>query len=136
MERLMGGITIHKPVAPPAVILALGNGFDFWAIQAAKKWRVCIQLLTLSLVRILTLWPPSQKSRVIAHSLLGQHKDGMDAIIRSLELSDRVTYIRGDPSCVLLLVLVSATWLIVIGGTSILITRTTRLTWCGCPTAL
>jgi hypothetical protein len=58
MERLMGGITIHKLVAPPAVVLALGNGFDFWAIQAAQKWRVCIQLLTPSLARILTLGPP------------------------------------------------------------------------------
>jgi len=42
MERLMGGITIHKPVTPPGVVLALGNGFDFWAIYAAQKWHVCI----------------------------------------------------------------------------------------------
>lgn len=47
MERLMGGITIHKPVVPPTVILTLGNGFDFWAIHAAQRWHVCIQLLTL-----------------------------------------------------------------------------------------
>ena len=42
----MGGITIHKPLVPPTVVLALGNGFDFWAIHAAQKWHVCIQLLT------------------------------------------------------------------------------------------
>ena len=109
MERLMGGITIHKSVAPPTVVLSLGNGFDFWAIQAAQKWHVCIQLLTPWVARILTLWSPSQKCRVTAHSLLGMHKDGMDAFIRSLGLSGRVTYVRGDPSCVLLLFLVSAT---------------------------
>src|SRR5260221_13194553 len=51
--------------------------------------------------------PPLQKCRVTAHSLLGMHKDGMDTFIRSLGLSGCVTYIRGDPSCVLLLFLVS-----------------------------
>ncbi|KAI0001478.1 hypothetical protein BJV74DRAFT_818906 [Russula compacta] len=77
MERLMGGITMHKPAVVPAVVLSLGNGFDFWAINAAQKWLKC---------------------RVIAHSLLGMHKDGMDALIRAMRLTDRVTYVRGDPS--------------------------------------
>jgi hypothetical protein len=47
MERLMGSITIHRPVTAPAAVLALGNGFDFWAVHAAQKWPVCIQLTAL-----------------------------------------------------------------------------------------
>lgn len=47
MERLMGSITIHKPVTAPAAVLTLGNGFDFWAIHAARIWPVCIQLAAL-----------------------------------------------------------------------------------------
>ena len=43
---------------------------------------------------------PLQKCRVTAHSLLGVHKDGMNALIRSMKLADRVTYVRGDPSYV------------------------------------
>lgn len=43
MERLMGGITMHKPLAPPGVVLTLGNGSDIWAIRAAQEWPVCIQ---------------------------------------------------------------------------------------------
>jgi len=42
LERLLGGITIHKPVVPPGVVLTLGNGFDYWAVHAAQKWPVCI----------------------------------------------------------------------------------------------
>jgi hypothetical protein len=42
MERLVGGITMHKPLVPPAVVLTLGNGFDFWAIRAAQEWPVCV----------------------------------------------------------------------------------------------
>jgi len=56
MEHVMGSIIIHKPVALPAVVLSLGNDFDFWAIQATQRWHVCIQLLTLWVARILTLW--------------------------------------------------------------------------------
>ncbi|KAH9002924.1 hypothetical protein EDB86DRAFT_2893972 [Lactarius hatsudake] len=79
MERLTGGITMHKPVTAPAVVLALGNGFDFWAINAAREW---------------------PKSRITAHSLLGMHKDKneMDALLKLLNLTDRVTYVRGDPA--------------------------------------
>src|SRR6266404_3324919 len=44
MERLTGGIAIHRPVTAPAVVLALGNGFDFWAINAARKWPVSSSL--------------------------------------------------------------------------------------------
>jgi hypothetical protein len=44
MERLVGDITMHKPLVAPGVVLALGNGFDFWAIRAAQKWPVCIHL--------------------------------------------------------------------------------------------
>jgi len=40
MERLVGGITMHKPAIAPAAVLTLGNGFDFWAVQAAQKWPV------------------------------------------------------------------------------------------------
>ena len=43
MEHLVGGITMHKPLVPPKVVLSLGNGFDFWAIRAAQEWSVCIQ---------------------------------------------------------------------------------------------
>jgi hypothetical protein len=42
MERLMGGITMHKPLVAPTVVLALGNGSDYWAIRAAQEWPVCI----------------------------------------------------------------------------------------------
>lgn len=42
MERLMGGITMHKPPVPPGVVLTLGNDY-FWAIRAAQEWPVCIQ---------------------------------------------------------------------------------------------
>lgn len=55
MERLVGGITMHKPAVAPAVVLSLGNGFDFWAINAAQKWPVCIQLTSLRSTPILTL---------------------------------------------------------------------------------
>ncbi|KAI9440025.1 hypothetical protein H4582DRAFT_1944547 [Lactarius indigo] len=79
MERLTGGIAMHRPITAPAVVLALGNGFDFWAITAAREW---------------------PKSRITAHSLLGMHKDNneMDALLKLLNLTDRVTYIRGDPT--------------------------------------
>jgi hypothetical protein len=40
MERLTGGITMHRPVTAPAVVLALGNDCDFWAIKAAQEWPV------------------------------------------------------------------------------------------------
>jgi hypothetical protein len=43
MERLVGGITMHKPLVPPGFVLTLGSGFDFWAIRAAREWPVCIQ---------------------------------------------------------------------------------------------
>ena len=43
MEHLVGGITMHKPLVPPRVVLALGNGFDIWAIRAAQEWPVCVQ---------------------------------------------------------------------------------------------
>jgi hypothetical protein len=43
MENLIGGITMHKPLVPPTAVLTLGNGFDFWAIRAAKEWPVRIQ---------------------------------------------------------------------------------------------
>ncbi len=46
MERLVGGITMHKPHVPPSVVLTLGNGFDFWAIRAAQEWPVCISGVT------------------------------------------------------------------------------------------
>lgn len=79
MERLTGSITMHRPVTAPTVVLALGNDFDFWAIKAAREW---------------------PKSRITAHSLLGmqKEKDDMDALLKLLKLSDRVTYIRGDPA--------------------------------------
>ncbi|KAI9512068.1 hypothetical protein F5148DRAFT_1165976 [Russula earlei] len=77
MERLVGGITLHNPDVPPEVVLALGNGFDFWAIHAAQTWPKC---------------------RIMAHSLLGMYKEGMNALIRSMRLADRVAYVRGDPS--------------------------------------
>ncbi len=54
MERLVGGITMHKPLVPPAVVLTLGNGFDFWAIRAAQEWPVCVGSVT-SGNRLLTL---------------------------------------------------------------------------------
>jgi hypothetical protein len=47
MERLMGSITIHRPATVPVTVLALGNGFDFWAIRAAREWPVGIQLTDL-----------------------------------------------------------------------------------------
>ena len=40
MERLTGSITMHRPVTAPAVVLALGNDFDFWTIKAAREWPV------------------------------------------------------------------------------------------------
>jgi hypothetical protein len=43
MERLVGGITMHKPPVPPGVVLTLGSGFDFWAIRAVQEWPVCVQ---------------------------------------------------------------------------------------------
>jgi hypothetical protein len=43
MEHLMSGITMHKPLVPPRVVLTLGNGSDFWALRAAEEWPVCIQ---------------------------------------------------------------------------------------------
>ena len=43
MERLMSGITMHKPLVPPRVVLTLGNGSDFWALRAAQEWPVCFQ---------------------------------------------------------------------------------------------
>jgi hypothetical protein len=49
MERLTGGITMHRPVTAPAVVLALGNDFDFWAIKAAREWPVSVSLRTLSI---------------------------------------------------------------------------------------
>lgn len=48
MERLTGGITMHRPVTAPAAVLALGNDFDFWAIKAAQEWPVGVPLRTLS----------------------------------------------------------------------------------------
>jgi hypothetical protein len=96
MERLVGGIAMHKPLVPPTVVLTLGNGFDFWAIRAAQEWPVCTQQCYF--------WEscfdpfPWQRCRVTAHSLLGVHKDGMNVLIRSMGLADRVTYVRGDPS--------------------------------------
>jgi hypothetical protein len=53
MERLMGDITMHKPLVAPGVVLALGNGFDFWAIRAAQKWPVCIHLGSMHSLMIL-----------------------------------------------------------------------------------
>jgi hypothetical protein len=47
MERLLGGITMHKPAVAPAVVLTLGNGFDFWAVHAAQKWPVRIKPASL-----------------------------------------------------------------------------------------
>jgi hypothetical protein len=46
MERLMGSITMHRPVTAPVAVLALGSGSDFWAIHAAQEWPVCIQPTT------------------------------------------------------------------------------------------
>jgi hypothetical protein len=43
MERLTGGITMHRPVTAPTVVLALGNDFEFWAIKAAREWPVGIK---------------------------------------------------------------------------------------------
>jgi hypothetical protein len=43
MEELVGGITMHKPLVPPRVVLSLGSCCDFWAIRAAQEWPVCIQ---------------------------------------------------------------------------------------------
>ena len=48
MERLTGSITMHRPVAAPAVVLALGNDFDFWAIKAAREWPVGVPFHSLS----------------------------------------------------------------------------------------
>jgi hypothetical protein len=53
MERLVGGITMHKPLVAPAAVLTLGNGFDFWAIHAAQKWPVRTTLATLPVYQIL-----------------------------------------------------------------------------------
>ena len=47
MERLVGGITMHKPLVPPGVVLTLGSGFDFWAIRAVQEWPVCVVVLHL-----------------------------------------------------------------------------------------
>ncbi|KAI0279716.1 hypothetical protein BGY98DRAFT_967080 [Russula aff. rugulosa BPL654] len=77
MEHLMSGITMHKPLVPPRVVLTLGNGSDFWALRAAQEWPQC---------------------RITAHSLFGVYKDGMSNLIRSRGFADRVTYVRGDPS--------------------------------------
>jgi hypothetical protein len=49
---------------------------------------------------ILTLCASLQKCHITAHSLLGMHKNNMDALLRSMNLADRVTYVRGDPSYV------------------------------------
>ena len=48
MERLTGSITMHRPVTAPAVVLALGNDFDFWAIKAAREWPVGVPFHSLS----------------------------------------------------------------------------------------
>jgi len=48
MERLTGGITMHRPVTAPGVVLALGNDFDFWAINAAREWPVGVPLSAAS----------------------------------------------------------------------------------------
>lgn len=97
MERLTGGIAMHRPVNAPTVVLALGNDSDFWAIKAAREWPVgptSCGFILFDRDR------SSQKSRITAHSLLGMQKDKaeMDALLKLLNLSDRVTYIRGDPA--------------------------------------
>ncbi len=55
MERLTGGITMHRPVTAPGVVLALGNDFDFWAINAAREWPVGVPLLRLRSLFLLTV---------------------------------------------------------------------------------
>jgi hypothetical protein len=52
MERLTGGITMHRPVTAPTVVLALGNDFEFWAIKAAREWPVGILLSATSFKKI------------------------------------------------------------------------------------
>jgi hypothetical protein len=54
MERLMGGITMHKPLVPPGVVLTLGSGFDFWAIRAVQEWPVCVQWYYILEIFLLT----------------------------------------------------------------------------------
>jgi hypothetical protein len=41
-----------------------------------------------------------QQCRITVHTLFGVYKDGMGALIRSMGLADRVSYVRGDPSYV------------------------------------
>jgi hypothetical protein len=67
---------------------------------------------------------------VTAYSLLGNYKDGMDTLIRSLQLVDRVKYVRGDPSYVPLS-LGSSIHLIAVGENYGLFIRIILSTWCG-----
>ncbi len=54
MERLVGGIAMHKPLVPPGVVLTLGSGFDFWAIRAVQEWTVCVQWCYILEILLLT----------------------------------------------------------------------------------
>ena len=49
MERLTGSITMHRPDTAPAVVLALGNDFDFWAIKAAREWPVGVPYSSIAI---------------------------------------------------------------------------------------
>ena len=90
-----------------------------------------------SIVRILTMYTPSQECHITAHSLLGMQKDNMGALLRSLDLDNHVTYVRGDPSYASLAssFLLHLCQLVITGGNFALITLAIRSTWCGCPIA-
>ncbi|KAI0264475.1 hypothetical protein BC834DRAFT_970799 [Gloeopeniophorella convolvens] len=77
MERLIGDIAMHRPTSPPNSVLALGNGSEYWALNAAQKWPRC---------------------RIAAHGLLSTRSGDLTALLRLRGLADRVTHVQGDPS--------------------------------------
>jgi hypothetical protein len=40
LMKLMGGLTFATFEKPPAVVLTIGEGTDFWVLAAAKEWKV------------------------------------------------------------------------------------------------
>ncbi|KAI0261445.1 hypothetical protein BC834DRAFT_972714 [Gloeopeniophorella convolvens] len=77
MEHLIGDIAMHRPTTPPNTVLALGNGSEYWALNAAQKWPRC---------------------QIAAHGLLSARSSDLTALLRLRGLADRVTHVQGDPS--------------------------------------
>lgn len=53
LTKCCRGLTMHQFESPPAVVLDLGCGSGYWALEAAKQWPVSARLTLICLCSIL-----------------------------------------------------------------------------------